>query len=342
VKYIDIKKELIKEYTSSLFDVKDITKIPSGIFVFDYLTRGGIPEGKITTFWGIKSSSKTTTALRIINNYLIQNPNMLAAFMDFEATFNKEWTSHYIKNMDRLVVVSPDYGEEGVNIMKKLGQAEDIGLVVVDSIATMNPIGESDSNAMESTVGLHSKLINRMFRIMCPLMGRARKSGRDLTLLLINQPTYDIGKRSFQPILKKVGGIRQELMASLDVRFYTKKYDKSGDSTIRVHHTFSIEKSKTNAPKQTGEYIMYLCNYRDKKIGEVDELQTVINYGKKTNLIVRDGTKWIISDSRFDNLAQLSDFLTVNKDKFNELKNEILKSLYNNSIVTDEITEGEE
>jgi RecA/RadA recombinase len=46
----------------------DVLRIPSGSVVLDYALGGGIPRGRVTMFYGKKSSGKSTTALKVVAN----------------------------------------------------------------------------------------------------------------------------------------------------------------------------------------------------------------------------------------------------------------------------------
>lgn len=47
-------------------DTTDIVRFPSGSYVIDTITGGGIPEGRIIEMSGKESSGKTTVALQTV------------------------------------------------------------------------------------------------------------------------------------------------------------------------------------------------------------------------------------------------------------------------------------
>ena len=96
-------------------------------------------------FHGVKSSGKTTHALRIAGAYQEQRPNQSVLLMDFEQSYDHEWTKHFIKDEDRFFVAQPDYGEQGVDMLKEYATADDIGLIIIDSLAMMIPTAEADA-----------------------------------------------------------------------------------------------------------------------------------------------------------------------------------------------------
>lgn len=316
----EMKKHILKggKIPPSVFleDDEDATTIPFGVFSLDYLTNGGVPESRISVFWGDKATSKTTSAYRIINNYLRLNKNMKVIYVDFEGTFDRKWASHFIEDFEnvfnkRLVVVRPDYGEQGIDIIREIAQSDDVGLIVVDSVAMMIPLGEYQRSAMDN-VGVASlpRIMNSMFRRLVPTIAMARKQGRKLTLILINQIQMEIGMKSFGTPMSKPGGKKQGLLASLEIRFYPGKYHKTKDVPFKVTHIFKIEKHKLGLTARKGKYTMFLVPYEGKEVGQIDEQRTVLHYAKETEVLQREGSSWKWKDQTFKTLADVNKFLS--------------------------------
>jgi len=328
-----LRKQIEKDYPG-VFTIYPVVKIPIGVFTLDLLTGGGIPESRISSFWGAKSSCKTSTALRVANQFLIAKPGMKVIYVDFEHTYDETWTKHFITDMSRFVYIAPDFGEEGVDIMAKLFAADDACLGIVDSVAMMIPRAESEASMLDDFMCKHPRLVNRMFRRIAPIMSQSRKAGRNFTLLLINQPMYDIGVRSFQPIMKKPGGIRQDMLASLDIRFYPGLYKKVGEVSVKVTNTFVIEKNKVGLPRGRGEFTMYLAPYEGHKVGDIDEVKTLLTYAKRADLMVRDGTKWDICGKKYDTLEHLAKIVMSKPSELEDIKRQVLAKLIANPVST--------
>lgn len=68
----DLAAAIEKQYGKGTFhsgaESKRVTRIPTGSFELDYATGGGIPMGKISSFWGNYSSGKTLMMLNIMKN----------------------------------------------------------------------------------------------------------------------------------------------------------------------------------------------------------------------------------------------------------------------------------
>lgn len=338
-----MKARLAKEYGNGLFDPHRITKIPSGIFAFDYLTKGGIPQSRVVTFWGVKATGKTTTAIRIAVNYLKLNPTMRTVFVDFESAFDWDWAEHFIPEdvKERFEVITPDYGEQGVGIIKEVAQAEDVGLIIIDSITMMTPLGEYDADPEASTMTLHVRLVNRLYRYLVPIITTARKVGKNVTVIAINQPIMDIGKKSFAPVMKKTGGLRQECITALDIRFRPGLATKVGGVPVKISTPFTVEKTKCGGiAHRSGEFDTYLVDVDGFKVGDIDEFKTVMAYAIRTNLIVKEGNKWKVDSKQlvqsdwqfpvteFASKADLLAKLQENPVLFESVKQVTLKRLY--------------
>lgn len=330
----DIRKELEKKYPG-IFTIYPVKKIRTGIFVLDLLTGGGIPESRITIFWGAKSSCKTTVALKVANQFLKMKPNSKVLYLDFEHSYDETWSKHFIEDLNRLIYVAPNYGEEGIDIMSALCEADDVSLAIVDSVAMMIPQAEAEASSLDDFMCKHPRLVNKMFRKIAPIMAQSRNDGRNLTLLLINQPVYDVGKRSFQPMMKKPGGIRQDMLASLDIRFYPGTYKKVGGVAISITSSFVIEKNKVGIPKGKGEFTLYISPYHNHKIGEIEETKTLLVYAKRAEILTRKGNKWVYNG---DTINSLDD---INKEELKEL---LLNKLLTDTslLMSDEKEEDEE
>lgn len=317
-------------YTGSEIEGIIVPRLPSGSFVFDMLTAGGIPKNRITVFHGPKSSSKTTFALRLAGMFQTLNPTLTAAFVDFEGTFEWTWASAYIPDRDRLHVIRPDFGEEGIDMIKAYAtEADDVGLIIVDSLAGIIPVAEAEAAAADYTqLGLQVRLINRLLRILIPHMSQVNKAGGQLTVLAINQIRANMQKTGpYGSPYSQPGGKLLEHAASMDVKFYSGEYEKVQGVPVKVKHKFMVEKNKVGLPKRSGELSYYLADdpSSDHKVGELDEDKVVVTYAKRAGLILREGAKWSIPLKTgepliFDNMLALMRHLREDQKLFCSLK----------------------
>lgn len=340
MKYMDARAKLVKSYGSGLFDVFAVPRISTGIFVMDYMTGGGVPKGRWTNFWGAKSTNKSSTLLRAINNYLLTHPNMRASLIDFEATYEEKWAKKILHPsvLKRFEPVTPDFGEQGIDIMVQIAMSEDIGFMGVDSVATMNPIGDASKSATDNSVGSLPRLMNKMYQKLSPIMGQSKRTGRFLSIVLVNQITSNVGGASFSPSMKKPGGHKQDLMASMDIRFFTKEYVKLGAKPadgatdnrvpIAVVHPFTVEKNKVGLPRRTGQFTMSLVDYKGRYATEILEEDQITSYAVRTGTISKVGKNWMYGKVVLGTVQKdLAAVLKKDKTLCHSIKRDTLKAI---------------
>lgn len=344
----DLINKIVKVHNKVVFTGGELNKfnvqrIPSGVFVFDYFTGGGIPAGRFVQFHGVRSGGKTTFAYKIINSFLKLNPELKVLLADFEHSFDFSWAREFIEDMNRLILITPDYGEQGIDFINEFAKAYDIGLIVVDSIGSMIPATEVSSTATDDFVGLHAKMVNKLLRRLIVVMSDRKKFGNLLTVLFINQVRANIGVRSFQPQTSVTGGRMLEHLLSMDIKFYIKNYEKAKDIPFRCTIGFKIEKNKVGLPSVSGEFKMYINNTKEHKIGDVLENDIIFDLAKKRNLIVRQKGKWLYKNYEFENQVALMQQIEHNEKLRNALKSELLSlSLLGNEVDdNDEIVEDD-
>ena len=279
-----------------------VPRVSTGIFSLDLLTGGGMPEGRITEFYGAKGSTKSSTALRVAGNYLrkYRKEKKRVTLADFEGTFDEPWARRFIdvEDFERLDYVLPDYGDQGVDIIKTMASYDPTGLIVVDSVAMMIPFDEAEGEAADKHVGLQAKLVNRMFRFVFPFMIARRKTKDYLSLLVINQLRANItSSYGFKSPTIKPGGYLQDFLYSLDIQFYTLKQKELNGIPAWSTHQFTVQKNKLGLQKRSGEYIMRLITLDDSfKAGSIDEVETIFKYARKAGVIELKGKTWVIKD----------------------------------------------
>ncbi len=337
-KFLDIKKGLEKEYPLYTKVGNDITsfavpRIKTDIFSLDLLTGGGLPKDRIVIIWGNKSSGKTTLMLKTIGKFLENNKDEVVLYADLEHSYDPIWASNFIakEDMCRLHIIQPDYGELAIDMIMKYSQSDDLGMIVVDSIAMLIPTKEAEGDAGDQNIGLQARLVNKFFRKIIPVISQKKRLlNKHLGVFLINQPRVKFGGHAFGAQTMKVGGMMQDLVNSLDIHMYTKEYKKVKGIPAKVVHTFTIEKNKLGLAKRSGEYIMALEDHDNFKTGDIDDFKIVTSYAKRCGILKKEGTKWIAGSKEFTSLLAVSNFLEENKEAFQKVKEKTLQLCMNN------------
>lgn len=131
--------EVNKKYKTDIIrkasDLKGIEFIPYTSPMMNYLTRGGVPVGRIIELVGLPQSGKTTTALDIISNFQKKYTDKYCVYLDAENTIDKEWGETLGVDWSKVILIQPEseYGEELLDMLLDYIRSGKIGLAVLDS-----------------------------------------------------------------------------------------------------------------------------------------------------------------------------------------------------------------
>ena len=197
-------------------NIEDPNRMPTGLFAFDLATGGGIPEGRISIFYGTEDSMKTTLCLKLIAQAQRKYPDKTATFVDVEGVLGKKWSQTLGVDIDKLAYIKPDNAEQVVDMVEGLLYADDISVIVIDSLAAMVTQYELDKSAEDAIVGKSGIIMNKLYRKVVNALGKCNRAGKYPTLLLINQIRYKIGGMGNPEVLP--GGKSFQYGSSLTVR----------------------------------------------------------------------------------------------------------------------------
>ena len=131
----EVNKKYKTEIIRKASDLKSIEFIPYTSPCMNYLTRGGVPVGRMMELVGLPQSGKTTTALDVIANYQ-KKYDRYVVYLDAENTLDKEWGSTLGVDWESVILIQPEseYGEQLLDILLDYIRSGKVGLVVLDSV----------------------------------------------------------------------------------------------------------------------------------------------------------------------------------------------------------------
>lgn len=271
-------------------------RIPSGVFIFDFATLGGIPRNRITTILGVRHSGKSMFGAMLAG----QAQNCMegtVAWLDIEGTFEPTWAEKLGVDTDGLLLSQPDTGEQAVDIAEALGRSRETSLIVIDSLGQLTPYNELEKSASDpETIGQQSRLIGKLVRRVTSAMIEERKRGHQVTFLFINQWRSDIGGFArFGTPTKQPGGFVAEHAPTL--QFVMKNKEQMGKDANEVEavrenqHAFTFQKNKLNGGPRTGEFRLARIDLPELGLieGQPDNGTTILAYAKKFKCWVKDG-----------------------------------------------------
>lgn len=294
--------------------------ITTGSLGFDIaIGIGGLPKkaGKIIELFGWESSGKSTISQTIIANF--QKNGEKCLLVDGENSLDEKYAKALGINLEELYLIQLDEsaGEGAYNKMERLVETGEIGLVVIDSYNSLQPLKIVQGEIGDSTLGLHARMLNQAVMKANYL---ATKYGTNF--IFLGQLREKIGVMFGSPETTQGGNALKfyaHLRAKVSRSLTTDNSVIVADVKIGNKTTVKIEKNKLAPPFKSCSFnIMY---------GEgIDKISELIDIAHDLQVLKVYGKSITYNEVKHDS----SEFIQMLKDQpelFEEIKVKILEAV---------------
>lgn len=329
----NLLKDLNKKFGKPIMNQADkivypaVTRISTRSLALDLETGGGLPCGRIVMIVANESAGKTTLVLHAIAE--AQAQGLKVAFIDAEGTFDAVWAKLIGVDLAKLIVAVPDNGEQAADILEALLRTNEVGLIVLDSIAALMPKAELEKSMEDDPekLGNKAQMLNRAMRRVTSALNELSESGErnKTSVILLNQFREKIGIAYGNPEVIPGGkGIKFASSIILELRKGEWIESEVNGEKVKIGQQikFKTLKNKTFAPLRTGSTYLY---FDGPKKGQLDKAQEIFNYGKLLGIIKVEGQMTYLEDKKLRGEAQAVEYLRDNMKLQEKLEKDIRK-----------------
>ncbi|MCU0455272.1 MAG: recombinase RecA [Bacteroidales bacterium] len=311
-----IEKDFGKGTIMKLGDhaIENIQVISTGSIGLDAaLGIGGFPRGRVIEIYGPEASGKTTLAIHAIAE--AQKNGGIAAIIDAEHTFDRNYAEKLGVDVENLLISQPDNGEQALEITDNLIRSGALDIVVIDSVAALTPKAEIEGEMGDSKMGLQARLMSQALRKLT-----ANISKTNTSCVFINQLREKIGVMFGNPETT-TGGNALKFYASVRLDIRRTNQIKEGEEAIGNRTRVKIVKNKLAPPFKKADFdILY---------GEgISQLGEIVDLGTDFNIIKKSGSWFSYGDTKIgQGRDAVKQILKDNPELLDELKAKVQEAL---------------
>ena len=332
----EIIKKLNKEFKSNNLIVtgdfvKKIKKFASGAFGMDYPLFGGLPLGAICIYSGLPHSGKTTAACAELAAWQQQFPDRPCVYVDAEHRLNLEHQAKMngidlskLRYVDIPVGMS---GEQVLDIIIELEKADNVGLIILDSIPALIPAAVLKADMTEDP-GMRATMAKKFYSFYSEML--ALLSEKQNVLICINQ-VRDGGTVNNQQIWKEAGGYAHQYYPTVAIRFGKRTFtlgdnmkalaEKNGEGADGFRLWFKITKNSTGSTTRGGGFITYRYDTGMDKLNDLIEIAEGFDFIKKagswrTLINLETGEAYVDEEGKIlkGYMADLKEYIRTHED----------------------------
>ncbi len=311
-----IEKDFGKGTIMKLGDhaVDNVQVISTGSIGLDAaLGVGGLPRGRVIEIFGPEASGKTTLAIHAIAE--AQKNGGIAAIIDAEHAFDRNYAEKLGVDVENLLISQPDNGEQALEIADHLIRSGALDIIVIDSVAALTPKAEIEGEMGDSKMGLQARLMSQALRKLT-----ANISKTNTSCIFINQLREKIGVMFGNPETT-TGGNALKFYASVRLDIRKINQIKEGEEIIGNRTRVKVVKNKLAPPFKKADFdILY---------GEgISQLGEIVDLGVDFDIIKKSGSWFSYGETKLgQGRDAVKQVIKDNPELYEELKAKIIEAL---------------
>ncbi len=293
----------------------NVPAVSSGALSLDMaMGVGGYPQGRMIEIFGPESSGKTTLCLHAIAEF--QRAGYVVAFIDVEHTLDTSYAESLGVDIGKLLFSQPDDGDEAMRTVDTLVRSGQVGLIVVDSIASLVTSAEMEGEITDVHMGRQARLMSQSLKRLTVLCGKT-----NTTIIFTNQIRYKIGVMYGNPETTS-GGNAMKFYATIRLDIRRKEPIKlSSDQVIGAITKVKVVKNKVAPPfKQAFFNIMYGTG--------IDKEADIIGVAAEMDIVKRAGSWYSYGEDKIgQGLNNAIEYLKDRPELIEEIRGKVLATL---------------
>lgn len=275
------------------------------------LGTGGAPRGRFTIIVGGEGSAKSSLALLIASS--IQKEGKVVVYFDGEATIDDTYFKRFNINKSLFLHYKGSNLEDMLDAAEAFSKADEVGLIVIDSIPIFTSKVIEDKSAEENSIGVEAKKFNTRMPIIYGNIAR-----RNIALIGITYYKLNPGSMGDPRVLSR--GEWQKFMSSLTLELTKKDLIKDKDKNPIGHKMdVRIKKSKMQEFDPKSEFTLnFYYAYGFSKFDEYTD------FFIETKVIRQSAAWFYIKDfegveMKFQGRDSVAQFFRDNEDFLNKM-----------------------
>lgn len=322
----------------------DYGRLSSGILIPDLCLAGGLRLSRGAMIYGNKSAGKSTIACRYVASAQRMFPSKVAVWNDIEGTFDKPWAARQGVDLNRLLLIEPESGEQATDIASAVLKSEETSIIVNDSIAMLSPMKEVVGSSEDSFPAIQARLVGSFLRKLNAIIITERHRDHFPVCLHLNQFRMSLNVMFGDPRVLP-GGKALEFSTSQQIEISNKEHtnaekkdkDTGGDGgkgtrVIYNEHRIKITKDKTGGRYKEGAFKLIRDELAGLPVGYIDQSKSIISFGMDSGVLEGSNGSFsfgigsrFASGRKFRGQPEFLEFLTGDIEQERQIVSEIVQ-----------------